>query len=755
VAPDAGEDNFQGLGTIDVLILRCAPNPRDKVPATDYDSGAESDVLNNHLTEDEPGVADVSKEASKDKKKDSEDDKNGKADNAGTDGKEKKPSEGKKKGGNNESEGAAKGGGKGDGGEKAGKAKGGQADNNGKKAASEQGGKAEMGDKGPSSKQEKKPAEQSKKAKADDDDDGEVTSIAGYDGPADDYYYRGSQYYADPRWPGYAQSAQYGHPDPSAGAHATRPPPPQPQSKHVHWDMGQGHARPPEPQYHTSSYAQPQQPPGHFEHASYGHYPTYDYPQSHYQHQPPSYACAQGIANPYHNNYHCAPPVPPQGPITAQPTPAPSDYPPQAGYSHWSQHPVNVNTHAGQPAPQPAPVTQTSNEEAGGWKYVEPKRKAEKPPTISRFNGYEFDKKKGTWVQASGSSDGNSDKSDDDNKSNKSNKDGDWGTGTNGGNDQNTNSGWDNSNNDNNQNGNNEWNDNQNNTQSSNDPNSWQNSNGNTTSNDADRASTPANQSNAVGDSTPQDNASATPAIEDCVPRADRTLHGPLGAYFGPKIAVESDPNVPWIADEPPAYDLPAYMITKLGLSKQVQRGKGYKYVKKHRKPIYIDSIAEPYARFIFKYRTRDKLPRGFDKLEELEPTPDHMIQQLQEKKKEDLIAELQRWRLAYGDKAPERKVDLKPQKELDHQAWNLDLPKRDYLNYELPVQFPEETTASPTQQGGQYKWVDANTQNNAGQSGSGWDDNVGNNAKPPENQGWSDSPPTTKPASGNKEPIW
>ena len=43
-------------------------------------------------------------------------------------------------------------------------------------------------------------------------------------------------------------------------------------------------------------------------------------------------------------------------------------------------------------------------------------------------------------------------------------------------------------------------------------------------------------------------------------------------------------------------------------MTKQVQPGPGYMYVKKRCAPTYIDSFEEPYAKFVFKYRTKEQL---------------------------------------------------------------------------------------------------------------------------------------------------
>jgi hypothetical protein len=469
-----------------------------------------------------------------------------------------------------------------------------------------------------------------------------------------------------------------------------------------------------------------------------------------YQHTAPSYTQHSPARGAHHNNGspgHLLPTYP--GSTQAGPPPAQQyapRYPPQVSYSAWAQHHYNPYANVDSHATQPAATIASGPDEAGGWKYVGPKKKAEDPPTIANFNGFQFDKENSTWIPAADAKDAGKDgekkagdgtsgagwdsstnnggsggdgwnSTNNDNKADDEKKDdggwGDSGDSKSQSGDNSGSNGWDSKDN---YNAGDTWKDSGNDSnENNNGSGSWENKDG--PSNDTSASNgwgNDDNKQNSSGGSGWGTSNGSAPATNNDVPRADRTLHGPLGAYFGPKIAVEPDTKAPWIADEPPCYDLPEGIVKQLGLSKQVQRGKGYNFQKKHRKPIYIDTISEPYARFVFKYRTRDKLPRGFDKVEGMEPTPDSVVQMLQEKKKEDLVAELQRWRLAYGDKAPELKVDpnLKTQKEPDHHAWNLEPPKRDYLDYELPGQFPDpanDTAAAPAQQDSGSKWNDSN----------------------------------------------
>jgi hypothetical protein len=50
-------------------------------------------------------------------------------------------------------------------------------------------------------------------------------------------------------------------------------------------------------------------------------------------------------------------------------------------------------------------------------------------------------------------------------------------------------------------------------------------------------------------------------------------------------------------------YTVPASVAEALSLSHQVQPGALARYVHKIRTPEYLDTLDEPYARFVFKYR--------------------------------------------------------------------------------------------------------------------------------------------------------
>ena len=96
-------------------------------------------------------------------------------------------------------------------------------------------------------------------------------------------------------------------------------------------------------------------------------------------------------------------------------------------------------------------------------------------------------------------------------------------------------------------------------------------------------------------------------------PAQGRLLYGPHGPYYDQTHSPFDDEDVmlkPVVGEEPP-YDVPADMPT----THQVKPGAGYMYSHKRRSPEYLDTLEEPFARFVFKYRTRSKLISSIESL--------------------------------------------------------------------------------------------------------------------------------------------
>jgi hypothetical protein len=133
-----------------------------------------------------------------------------------------------------------------------------------------------------------------------------------------------------------------------------------------------------------------------------------------------------------------------------------------------------------------------------------------------------------------------------------------------------------------------------------------------------DTWNTNANASTQVQDSwnsapaTAQPNDAAfTPPKQGSVAASlspGRHLYGPHGPYYhqshGPYLDpphVSEDGALHPVVGEEPPYDVPADMPT----THQVKPGAGFMYAHKRRSPEYVDTLEEPYARFVFKYRTK------------------------------------------------------------------------------------------------------------------------------------------------------
>ena len=57
---------------------------------------------------------------------------------------------------------------------------------------------------------------------------------------------------------------------------------------------------------------------------------------------------------------------------------------------------------------------------------------------------------------------------------------------------------------------------------------------------------------------------------------------------------------------------MPEIVAAEKGTTRQVQPGKGYLYTHKRASPEYIDSIEEPYVRFVFNIERKVSLPPLF-----------------------------------------------------------------------------------------------------------------------------------------------
>lgn len=86
---------------------------------------------------------------------------------------------------------------------------------------------------------------------------------------------------------------------------------------------------------------------------------------------------------------------------------------------------------------------------------------------------------------------------------------------------------------------------------------------------------------------------------------APRDLYGPHGPYYALRADRLGGPSPD--AEEEPRFDVPKSLAAERGSTKQVQPGPGYLYYKRRIIPEYVDTLESPYARFVFKYRTKGK----------------------------------------------------------------------------------------------------------------------------------------------------
>lgn len=106
--------------------------------------------------------------------------------------------------------------------------------------------------------------------------------------------------------------------------------------------------------------------------------------------------------------------------------------------------------------------------------------------------------------------------------------------------------------------------------------------------------------------SNTNDTTSAPPAnAKYLTGNSIRELYGPHGPYYSYRASRMDEPKPD--AEEEPRYDVPKELAFRRKSTKQVQPGPGYRYYKRRLVPEYIDSFDTPYARFVFKYRTKGR----------------------------------------------------------------------------------------------------------------------------------------------------
>lgn len=137
-----------------------------------------------------------------------------------------------------------------------------------------------------------------------------------------------------------------------------------------------------------------------------------------------------------------------------------------------------------------------------------------------------------------------------------------------------------------------------------------------------------------------------------------RALYGPHGPYY--LLQPPNSTPVPPSAEEEPRYDVPQSHINATGSTHQIQPGRGYLYTHRRATPHYLDSVEEPYARFVFKYRSAAQLAAELGVRVDVEPSADAEVQALAGRPKEEIIAMLLRAKAALGGRIPEPVAGIK-----------------------------------------------------------------------------------------------
>jgi hypothetical protein len=233
---------------------------------------------------------------------------------------------------------------------------------------------------------------------------------------------------------------------------------------------------------------------------------------------------------------------------------------------------------------------------------------------------------------------------------------------------------------------------------------SWDNTNnsrGNGNDGNGDPSSNQDNQPNSQsrGSHCPT-SANAMPAT---IPAPLRPMYGPHGPYYTFKSSTSTDFAAE--VDEEPRYDVPQFLVEETGTSRQVQPGSGYLYHHRRCIPQYLDHIEEPYARFIFKYRTKgkvnslsrknvadsclDQLQREIGEEVYIEPSGNADMQELQSMDKQQIIELLLRAQTALGSKIPSPTPKLATRDDGEaalKQPVVVPPPNTSFLQYTLPM---------------------------------------------------------------------
>ncbi|KAK6369328.1 hypothetical protein LTS17_009670 [Exophiala oligosperma] len=307
-----------------------------------------------------------------------------------------------------------------------------------------------------------------------------------------------------------------------------------------------------------------------------------------------------------------------------------------------------------------------------------------------------------------------------------------WDTNNNNNSGNATDQGWDTNNNNNSGNTTDQsWDTNNNNNSGNATDQGWDTVNNNSTSDD--NKSNKSNQNWSQGQNTTSNNQNVPQSTSNASGKT--AWYGPYGLYQAAKF--HRDVDVPPIAEEEPRYDVPQSVAQAKGVTKQVQPGRGYIYNKKSLHPAkYLDTLQDPYARFIFKYRHKEQIKAETGIVVSLDPSPDTNRNALEGKSKDELIELVLRAKGALGgdipDQPPPKPVPA-PAVPAPFEQVPIAPPQHPFPTYYLPafrrpsVQAsssgakPTGTTNITAAAAADQGWGSGNTSNAAEQQNNNW----------------------------------
>jgi hypothetical protein len=171
-----------------------------------------------------------------------------------------------------------------------------------------------------------------------------------------------------------------------------------------------------------------------------------------------------------------------------------------------------------------------------------------------------------------------------------------------------------------------------------------------------------------------------------------RTLYGPHGPYYLPHPS--STPHtLPPTVEEEPRYDVPVSYIAATNSTHQVVPGRGYVYSHRVATPVYMDTVSNPYARFVFKYRNEQQLAAEVGVNVNGQPTGEEMTEYAT-KSKEEVIEMLLCAKAALGGQIPE---PIKPADKAEKKVEPIIVPApvRKLKDYSIPMRAASQSRPS------------------------------------------------------------